>query len=324
MKTHQISEYIDNLPLEKSFCKGYRPDEVYDVICTLSSMYNQVLSEAYEENEMLRQQISCQDSSEKNTQSSFLTDWMDEQTIEAERKVATVELQKEKQRDSMTDKELQRLKRGELLEILLEQSKENERLKLQLDKQNRVIEELNLKLEDRSITIREAGTIADASFKLNGVFDAAEKAAQQYLDNLKELYQKEQDSFTQKEKDTELKCTAMLQAMKERCYFMKEETTKKCNDMEMAVTEKCRNMEQEVRNRCQEIESETNRKSEELISLTEDKCRQREQEAEEKCIALDKKAKESVDKRWNELSVKLEEFYTAHQGIREILSMSKI
>lgn len=379
MDQHQISDYIENLPLQTAFCKGYRPDEVYEAICNLSSMYNQVLSEAYTENEELKQKIECLEKTKINSQSSLFNGQYSRTTTVEEPLMGTDTLSEQKQRDAMTDKELQRLKRGELLEILLEQSKENEKLKLQLEERDKAIEDLNQKIADKKIALQEAGTIAEASFKLNGVFDAAEKAAQQYLDNLQELHQKEQEEFAKKESDTELKCAAMMQATKERCEFMKEEaarecadleqnmmekcrnmelevtskcqkldaettskckqmetevtnrckaleaeTTSKCRQMENEVTNRCRAMETEVTNKCQTMEAEAIRKSEELSSLTEHKCRQRELEAEEKCAELDRKAKENVDKRWSELSTKLEDFYTTHQGIRELLAMSKM
>ncbi len=78
----------------------------------------------------------------------------------------------------MTEKELRKLKRIEILELLLEQSRENERLKEQLA-------EMNKKLEDKEIAIKESGSIAEAALKLNGIFEAAQKAADQYLENLK-------------------------------------------------------------------------------------------------------------------------------------------
>ena len=80
----------------------------------------------------------------------------------------------------MTDKELKKLKRIELLEMLIEQSKENEELKRQL-------EEANKKLESREIMLKQSGSIAEAALKLNGVFEAAEKAAKQYLENVKRI-----------------------------------------------------------------------------------------------------------------------------------------
>ncbi len=75
-------------------------------------------------------------------------------------------------------KELKKLNRAELLEILISQSKEIDSLKQQL-------QEANEKLEDRRIIIENAGSIAEASLMLNGVFEAAQNAAEQYLENIK-------------------------------------------------------------------------------------------------------------------------------------------
>ena len=51
VNAHQISEYINDISFKESLGIGYNPDEVYEVICNLSSMYNQVLSDAYKEND---------------------------------------------------------------------------------------------------------------------------------------------------------------------------------------------------------------------------------------------------------------------------------
>ena len=78
----------------------------------------------------------------------------------------------------MTDKELRKLKRREVLEMLLEQTKENEALK------NRIAD-LEAQLENREIILKESGSIAEAALKLNGVFEAAQKAADEYLENIR-------------------------------------------------------------------------------------------------------------------------------------------
>lgn len=80
----------------------------------------------------------------------------------------------------MTDKELKKLNRAELLELLLEQVEENEALRAE-------IAGLKEQLADRTIKIENAGSIAEAALRLNGVFEAAEAAAKQYIDSLKEL-----------------------------------------------------------------------------------------------------------------------------------------
>jgi hypothetical protein len=74
----------------------------------------------------------------------------------------------------MTDKELQRLRRSELLEILLAQQK-------QIDSLKKELADANEQLAERKIVIEKSGSIAEAALKLNGIFEAAQRAANQYL-----------------------------------------------------------------------------------------------------------------------------------------------
>lgn len=73
--------------------------------------------------------------------------------------------------------ELKKLRRVELLELLLEERQENEELRRQVEK-------LEEQLADRNIEVTTAGTLAEAALRLNGVFEAADKAAVQYLENI--------------------------------------------------------------------------------------------------------------------------------------------
>lgn len=77
----------------------------------------------------------------------------------------------------MTEKDLKKLSRADLLEMLIAQTRENEDLRDQ-------IAELQEKLTSRDISIASAGSIAEASLKLNSVFESAQAAAEQYLDNI--------------------------------------------------------------------------------------------------------------------------------------------
>ncbi len=78
----------------------------------------------------------------------------------------------------MKDKELRHLSRSELLEMLLAQVDENKKLKMQLN-------EMQAQLDNRQIMMNEAGSIAEAALQLNGVFEAAQNAAAQYLENIR-------------------------------------------------------------------------------------------------------------------------------------------
>ena len=47
------------------------------------------------------------------------------------------------------------------------------------------LDEANQKLRDRTIRLEEAGSLAEAALLLNGVFEAAQAACQQYEENLR-------------------------------------------------------------------------------------------------------------------------------------------
>ena len=90
----------------------------------------------------------------------------------------------------MTDKELKKLSRSELLELLIDQMKENEKLRLKLKKAYR-------QLRDRKIVMEQAGSIAEAALQLNGVFEAAQAAAEQYLESLQYLSREQEASWAE-------------------------------------------------------------------------------------------------------------------------------
>ena len=71
----------------------------------------------------------------------------------------------------LTEKDLKKLNRQELLEVLLAQSKKIDRLQVQL-------REAQDKLTERELAIAEAGSIAEASLVLNNIFADAQKAAE--------------------------------------------------------------------------------------------------------------------------------------------------
>ena len=74
----------------------------------------------------------------------------------------------------MTDRELKHLNRAELVDIIFEQQKRLEALQQHA-------EQLEASLQDRSIRLASAGSIAEAALSLNDVFSTAQAAAEQYL-----------------------------------------------------------------------------------------------------------------------------------------------
>lgn len=121
------------------------------------------------------------------------------------------------------NKELKKMSRKELLEILLEQAKRIEELENKIEK-------LNEKLESKKLIFKNAGSLADASLQLSGIFNVAQEAAEIYLNNIKELKEKG-------EKELEEKTNKML-----------KDTERKCKKREKEANELLCNVELEVKN----------------------------------------------------------------------------
>ena len=69
----------------------------------------------------------------------------------------------------------------------------------------------------------------------------------------------------------------------------------------------------------EQVEVPFNRNPAQII-LEKRKCELREKETEEKCKEMDRQTKEAVEKHWDELSEKLENFYNAHEGLKGLIS----
>ena len=79
----------------------------------------------------------------------------------------------------VTEKELKKLNRYQLLELIILQTEEMEKLRKEH-------EETKAKLEKRQIIMEKVGNIAEASLQLSGIFEAAQMAADVYLESVKE------------------------------------------------------------------------------------------------------------------------------------------
>lgn len=77
------------------------------------------------------------------------------------------------------DKELRRMSRGDLIDIIYQYQRREQELEAENAK-------LHRQLNDRDIKIQKAGSIAEAAVSLNQVFEAAQAAADQYLEVLRQ------------------------------------------------------------------------------------------------------------------------------------------
>ena len=102
----------------------------------------------------------------------------------------------------MKQADLRSLSRAELLELLIEQGEELERTKEELQEAQRM-------LQEKKLALSQAGSIAEASLQVSGIFEAAQAASQQYLENVKHLSERQDAIARIKERETREKCERM-------------------------------------------------------------------------------------------------------------------
>jgi len=124
----------------------------------------------------------------------------------------------------MTEKDLRKLSRLDLLEMLIEQSTELQNVKTKLSQAEE-------KLNNREIAISEAGSMAEAALRLNGVFTAVEAACQQYLENVQQLCERQEKVCTQREQESLAQAEQLLSDTRKNCEALENTTRIQCAEL---------------------------------------------------------------------------------------------
>ena len=190
---------------------------------------------------------------------------------------SSFQTEREKGDRSMTEQELRSLNRKELLEIMIEQGRELETSKAKYEEDlaflksehekdmdylrteyekeiaalKKDLEHAQAALHSRQITIDEAGSIAMAALQLNGVFEAAQAASQQYIDNIRSLSDRQASICAQRDAESKAEYERRLQETTDKCAQMEYLSKKKCEDMEAEAKRKSEAYWAEVSQRLQ-------------------------------------------------------------------------
>ena len=124
----------------------------------------------------------------------------------------------------MMDQELRHLTREDLLDIIYELQRRTQ----QVEQENETIRK---QLADRTVKLEKAGSIAEAALALNGVFEAAQAAAEQYLENVRRLSGQQEQICARLESESRQTAERRLSETEEACRRMEEETQRKCREM---------------------------------------------------------------------------------------------
>lgn len=123
---------------------------------------------------------------------------------------------------TMKQPDLRNLSRGELLEMLIQQGEELEKLRSEN-------EAYRQQLEDKTLKLSEAGSIAEAALQVSGIFEAAQEASEQYLQSIRELSRQKEENAREASQllaETEARCAAMKAQAQQQCDKMIEKAKK--------------------------------------------------------------------------------------------------
>ena len=177
----------------------------------------------------------------------------------------------------MSEQELRSLNRKELLEIMIEQGRDLEASKAKYEKDlaflksehekdmdylrveyekeiaalKKDLEHAQAALESRQIAIDEAGSIAMAALQINGVFEAAQAASQQYIENIRCLNDRQTSICAQRDAESKAEQERRLQETSAKCEQMEYLSKKKCEEMEAEAKQKSEAYWTEVSRRLQ-------------------------------------------------------------------------
>ena len=140
----------------------------------------------------------------------------------------------------MNSKELRKLSRKEILEILLEQTKRIEILEYEL-------EQTKKELNEKKSSLKNVGSLAEASLVLSNIFKTADEAANIYIENIKELAIKEEKN-TKKE----------LRELKKKKI---EEIEKECEKRILNAEKEVQKIKNKNINQIKDIKKEKNSKN---------------------------------------------------------------
>ena len=102
----------------------------------------------------------------------------------------------------MSDKPLDNLSREELIAL---------------------VQSLQQQLDERVLVMEEAGSIAQAAMELNGVFQASQRAADQYLESAEAMQARREAEYYRRLAEAEQQAQAMLLETQNQCRILLEQ-----------------------------------------------------------------------------------------------------
>lgn len=131
----------------------------------------------------------------------------------------------------MNGKELRRMSRGELLQALIERTRENAWLREKLADAQSALEQARADLADRAIALQEPGSIAEAALKISGVFEDAQQAAGDYLSAIEQMRREQEQKTEALLAEAQRQTEEILQQARAKSAQMEKDAQRRCDEL---------------------------------------------------------------------------------------------
>lgn len=204
----------------------------------------------------------------------------------------------------MADKELRRMSRPELIEIIYALKSNEEALK----KKSAQLEE---QLNDRTIRMEKAGSIAEASLQLNGIFETAQAAADEYLNSIKEA----NASMEDKQQAAAIEAERVVSEAKARAEAIVGDANEEAARIMTMAKEQADTTMSEARTASQQMTEAAQKRSHDIITTAENKR----DELEKACREKTEETQKELEARWDAFENRVEDVLSQHRELSMLL-----
>lgn len=145
------------------------------------------------------------------------------------------------------NKELKRLSRSELVDIIYQLKKNEEEMQNEIDS-------LRNELSEQRISISNAGSIADAALQVTNVFSSAQTTADIYLREVAQIKEETEKECAQKIDETKIKVQEMLAEGEQKLKNLKAHYKKEYQRWQQLKAE-LNNFEQNKKELCEGVKN---------------------------------------------------------------------
>lgn len=131
----------------------------------------------------------------------------------------------------MKEKPLKRMGRAELLQMLIERTRELEALQEQMDELTDELQTARAELDRRTLAVQNAGSLAEASVQINGMIEAAQKTADQYLYNIERMQREQEAACQQMAAQAKTQAEQIIRDAEKRAQQIESEAHRKCDEL---------------------------------------------------------------------------------------------